>query len=220
MAIGNEINMCMPTPPHSRVSASGVLPLRNATVSCEDQRDVCQDQATNLNWRQSNGARVLLGRPTVAHHAAQYGERWFFILSIRDRHCTIAWARRVKSISLDAISLRSISLLSSRLSLGLPRSYLRSQWPRGLSRRSTAARLLGLWVRIPPGAWVFVCCDCFVLSGRGLCDELITRPEESYRLWCVVVCDLENLMNEEPYPINVIEPNIGDTSMDVFSTCH
>jgi len=30
-----------------------------------------------------------------------------------------------------------------------------------------------------------------VLSGRGLCDELITRPEESYRLWCVIVCDLE-----------------------------
>jgi len=30
-----------------------------------------------------------------------------------------------------------------------------------------------------------------VLSGRGLCDDLITRPEESYRLCCVVVCDLE-----------------------------
>ena len=30
-----------------------------------------------------------------------------------------------------------------------------------------------------------------VLSGRGLCDELITHPEESYRLWCVIVCDLE-----------------------------
>jgi len=30
------------------------------------------------------------------------------------------------------------------------------------------------------------------LSGRGLCDELITRPEESYRLRCVV-CDLETL---------------------------
>jgi len=29
------------------------------------------------------------------------------------------------------------------------------------------------------------------LSGRGLCDGLITRPEESYRLWRVVVCDLE-----------------------------
>jgi len=36
-----------------------------------------------------------------------------------------------------------------------------------------------------------------VLSGRGLCDELITRPEESYRLCCAVVCDLENLENEE-----------------------
>ena len=30
-----------------------------------------------------------------------------------------------------------------------------------------------------------------MLSGRGLCDELITRPEESYRLWCVVMCNLE-----------------------------
>jgi len=72
-----------------------------------------------------------------------------------------------------------------------------SQWPRGLRRRSAAARLLRLWVRIPTGAWMFVCCECCVLSGRGLCDELITLPEEPYRLCCVVVCDLENLKNEE-----------------------
>ena len=65
------------------------------------------------------------------------------------------------------------------------------QRPRGLRHRSTAARLLRSCVRIPPGAWMFFCCECRVLSGRGLCDELITRPEESYRLWCVVVCDLE-----------------------------
>jgi len=38
-----------------------------------------------------------------------------------------------------------------------------------------------------------------VLSGRGLCDELITRPEESYRLWCVVVCDLETPRVGAPY---------------------
>jgi len=63
---------------------------------------------------------------------------------------------------------------------------------------------------------MFVCCERFVLSGRGLCDKLITRPDESYRLWYVVVCDLENLMNEEPYPINVIELNIGDTSLVFF----
>jgi len=36
-----------------------------------------------------------------------------------------------------------------------------------------------------------------VLSEIGLCDELITRPEESYRMWCVVLCDLETLKNEE-----------------------
>jgi hypothetical protein len=31
-----------------------------------------------------------------------------------------------------------------------------------------------------------------MLPGKGLCDELITRPEESsYRLWCDVVCDRE-----------------------------
>ena len=51
----------------------------------------------------------------------------------------------------------------------------------------------------PPGAWIFVCCECRVLSGRGLCDELITRPEESYRLWCVVVCDLETSRIGTPY---------------------
>jgi len=29
------------------------------------------------------------------------------------------------------------------------------------------------------------------LSGRGLCDVLITHPEDSYRLCWVVECDLE-----------------------------
>jgi len=38
-----------------------------------------------------------------------------------------------------------------------------------------------------------------MLLGRGLCDELITLPVESYQLWCIV-CDLETtkiLVNEE-----------------------
>jgi hypothetical protein len=46
---------------------------------------------------------------------------------------------------------------------------------------------------------MFVCCECCVLSGRGLCDEVITHPEESYRLWCVVVCDLETSIIGAPY---------------------
>ena len=47
-----------------------------------------------------------------------------------------------------------------------------------------------------PTGGMDVCLLCCVLSGRGLCDEMITRPEESYRLWC----DLDNiitLVNED-----------------------
>jgi hypothetical protein len=39
----------------------------------------------------------------------------------------------------------------------------------------------------PDGGMMFVV--SYVLSGRGLCDGLIPRPEESYRLWFVLVCD-------------------------------
>ena len=48
----------------------------------------------------------------------------------------------------------------------------------------------------PTGGNGCLSCECCVLSGRGLCDGLITRPEESYRLWRVVVCDQET-SNEE-----------------------
>ena len=42
-----------------------------------------------------------------------------------------------------------------------------------------------------PTASMDVCRECCMLSGGGLGDELISLPEESYRLWCVVECDLE-----------------------------
>jgi hypothetical protein len=47
---------------------------------------------------------------------------------------------------------------------------------------------------------MFVCCKYRVLSGRSLFDELITRPEEFYRLCCVVVCDLETWRIRRPWP--------------------
>jgi hypothetical protein len=38
-----------------------------------------------------------------------------------------------------------------------------------------------------------VCLLCvFVLSGRDHCDELITRPKDSYRMLRVVFCDQES----------------------------
>ena len=50
-----------------------------------------------------------------------------------------------------------------------------------------------------------------MLLGRGLCDELITRPEESYQLWCVVVCDLETSKEEAKNPLKGCEykPSMG-----------
>ena len=96
-----------------------------------------------------------------------------------------------------------------------------------VGERPAAADLLRSWVRIPPGAWIFVCCECRVLSGRGLCDVLITRPEESYRLCCVVVCDLETSRIGAPYiyiyiydisslRVNILRPVCIQTSVPIF----
>jgi hypothetical protein len=46
---------------------------------------------------------------------------------------------------------------------------------------------------------VIVSKNMYVLSGRILCDGLITRPEESYRLWSVV-CDLKTSWIRRPWP--------------------
>jgi hypothetical protein len=45
---------------------------------------------------------------------------------------------------------------------------------------------------------MFVSCECCVLSGRGLCDELISRPEESCRVMCVSVYAKPRM--ERPWP--------------------
>ena len=54
---------------------------------------------------------------------------------------------------------------------------------------------------------MFVCSQCCVLSGRGLCDELITRPEESYRMWRVVVCGLETSKEEAKARYRAVNTN-------------
>ena len=88
----------------------------------------------------------------------------------------------------------SIQVCVTNCSLSKP-----SPSPTSAAERPQAAHLLRSWVWIPPGAWIFVCCECRVLSGRGLCDDLITCPEESYRLCCVVVCSLETSRIGGPY---------------------
>ena len=63
----------------------------------------------------------------------------------------------------------------------------------GLERGSAVARLLRLWVTIPPLSWVFVSCECCVLSGRSLrrtdhsSRGVLPRERERERV-CVCVC--------------------------------
>jgi len=45
-----------------------------------------------------------------------------------------------------------------------------------------------------------------VLLVRGLCDELISRPEEFYILWWIAVFDLETLIMDRPWPNGSFAP--------------
>jgi hypothetical protein len=63
--------------------------------------------------------------------------------------------------------------------------------------------------------------ECCVLSGRGLCDELIPRPEESYRLWCVWVCSWSVIKMTRPRPpkgCRAIKKKLGGRSELRLST--
>ena len=81
---------------------------------------------------------------------------------------------------------------------------------KGTRRESAVRNLLGLRVRIPPVAWMSVSC---LLWGRGLCDWLIPRPEESYRLLCVIVCDLKTSRMRRSWP------TLGCCSRDKKNSC-
>ena len=58
---------------------------------------------------------------------------------------------------------------------------------------------LGLRVRIPPGTWIFLvsvaCCQVEVSASGWSLDQSST-----YRLWCVVVCDIETSRMGWPWP--------------------
>jgi len=54
--------------------------------------------------------------------------------------------------------------------------------PGGRAAKGVGLRSLACWdcgVRIPPGVRMSISFECCVLTGRGLCDEPITHPEES-----------------------------------------
>jgi hypothetical protein len=64
--------------------------------------------------------------------------------------------------------------------------FSRPQWPHGLRPRCVAAVATISCSDFAEGI-DFRLCECCVLSGRGLCDGSIPRPEEFYRVSCVWV---------------------------------
>ena len=60
------------------------------------------------------------------------------------------------------------------------------------------ARIAGL---NPAGRHGYLSVVSVVLSVTDLCDRPITRPEESYGLWYVIVYDLETSGLKRPWPV-------------------
>ena len=101
----------------------------------------------------------------------------------------VPWSR--KSIAIPLLPLWAVRPVQSLSACTRVHFTFTFTLPVPVAARSKAwvccRTFLGSRVRISPGAWMSVCCECCVLSGRGLCVGLITRPEESYRP-CVCVC--------------------------------
>jgi len=98
--------------------------------------------------------------------------------------------------------------------------YYSSTLPVPVTARSKA----WVWCRSPveivvsnPTGGIDVCCECCVLSGKGLCDELITRPEESW-LWYIVVGDLETSWRRCHGPLGAVAPKTNKQTNKPFYT--
>jgi hypothetical protein len=63
--------------------------------------------------------------------------------------------------------------------------YEEEKIPEAVRSKDLGLRSLACWdcgFESRRGHGISVSCECCVLSGRGLCVGLITRPEESYRV--------------------------------------
>jgi hypothetical protein len=63
---------------------------------------------------------------------------------------------------------------------------------------------------------MFVSFTVFVLLGRGLCDEPIPRPEESYQLWCVFECDQVKIKKTSTSTVNRYVEEGRTTKQNIF----
>jgi len=106
--------------------------------------------------------------------------------------CIVLHSKNVRLFDLFVGSVRASSLYDAVLNLYFVQLRNKkiinpvAEWSKALFCSRSSAEIIGS----NPTGVLDVCFECCVLFCRSLCDELITRPEESYRMWCVVVSDL------------------------------
>ena len=135
---------------------------------------MAKEWSTMKVWRMDICARWL--RNQCVHQCVFHDDEFLFRWG-RTSECTL---RSIKDIYTEFDE-------SHQILIQLMLYAIASEWPRGLRCGSATARLPEFRVRIPSGTWMFVCCECCVLSGRGLCDGLIPCPEEFYECLSVVI---------------------------------
>ena len=93
---------------------------------------------------------MIVGDGKMVQHrvSGRNGSHW------EDTHLLTSVVKNLKW-NHTAFDVRLREYLTTWSFTSLNKSNSRSQWPRGLRHRSAAARLLRLWVRIPPGAWMY-----------------------------------------------------------------
>ena len=105
-------------------------------------------------WRHVSTQHSLLQTNKINSISTEYNCIVYFILAACRRSycvepcCTI----HISCLTvITSLQKRETWLSATNDCLNLTTLICQSQWPRGLRRRSTAARLLRLWVQIPPG---------------------------------------------------------------------
>ena len=146
------------------------------SAGCGEDRTACQYSAASLTRKRNLSVQVHTG------------------ISIQYQHQNSKNIEQSKHKEQRKILTPSYSItLSYKAGFILAKCWhFLSQWPRGL-------RPLAYWDCEFESHRGHRCLSV-VLSGRGLLDEVISRSEGSYRLWCVVLCDQETSKMRRPWP--------------------
>jgi len=119
---------------------------------------ICKEEFSFINFQESKFCSLL--------NAARRCYGTFSCFKFHNRHIQDNQGLHISAILLKIVII--CKCIGTNIFTILVCLKWRSQWPWDLRRGSAAACLLGLWVRIPPRAWMFVCCWYCVVTYRSL----------------------------------------------------